>query len=96
MQEQKIVLTEPVTVGGKTVTELTVHKPKAKHLRGLRFMISDGGLNIESDTIIDLAVKLTGELPAVIDELGLEDITALGAAVMGFLPGGMLTAGKPQ
>ena len=96
MNEVKITLKEPIAIGDKIISELTMHKPKAKHLRGISLLISEEGLKLDTDAIIDLAVKLTGQLPAVIDELGIEDVAAVGAAVMGFLPGGMLTAGKPQ
>lgn len=89
-QDKKIKLREPVTIGDKVVTELTIHRPKAKHLRGIKI----GFDGIEGDVILDLASKLTGELPAVIDELGVEDMMEVFNAVMDFLPSGILPAGK--
>lgn len=91
MSKEKVIkLTEPVTVGSKTVTELTIRPLKAKHLRGIKF----GYDGIDSDVMLDLASKITGELPAVIDELSVEDLAALGAAVSDFLPLGALMGGR--
>lgn len=93
MAEEKVIkLVESVTVGSKTVTELKVRPLKAKHLRGLKF----GYDGIDTDILLDLASKITGELPAVIDELGVEDLAALGEAISDFLPLGSLMAGKQQ
>ena len=65
MNGEKIIkLTEPVTVGSKTVTELRIRPLKAKHLRGIKI----GYDGIDTDVMLDLASKITGELPAVIDE----------------------------
>lgn len=89
-QEKVVRLSEPITIGSKTVTELKVQKLKAKHLRGIKV----GYDGIDADTLLDLASKITGELPAVIDELSVEDLVALGAAIADFLPFGALMAGK--
>ena len=93
MNGEKIIkLTEPVTVGSKTVTELRIRPLKAKHLRGIKI----GYDGIDTDVMLDLASKITGELPAVIDELSLEDLAALGAAVSDFLPLGAIMGGRQQ
>ncbi len=93
MNGEKIIkLTEPVTVGSKTVTELRIRPLKAKHLRGIKI----GYDGIDTDVMLDLASKITGELPAVIDELSIEDLAALGQAVSDFLPLGALMGGKLQ
>jgi len=91
-KEKVIKLTEPVTVGSKTVAELRIRPLKAKHLRGIKF----GYDGIDSDVMLDLVSKITGELPAVIDELSVEDLAALGAAVSDFLPLGALMGGRQQ
>lgn len=91
MNGEKIIkLTEPVTVGSKTVTELRIRPLKAKHLRGIKI----GYDGIDTDVMLDLASKITGELPAVIDELSVEDLAALGAAVSDFLPLGAIMGGR--
>lgn len=93
MSKEKVIkLTEPVTVGSKTVTELQIRPLKAKHLRGIKI----GYDGIDTDVMLDLASKITGELPAVIDELSLEDLAALGAAVSDFLPLGAIMGGRQQ
>lgn len=91
MGEKVIKLTSPVTIAGKTRAELTLHEPKAKHLRGVKINL-DGSLDM--DMLLELAATLTGELPAVIDELSIADLAALGNAVIDFLPVGMRPAGK--
>ncbi|MEA4872181.1 hypothetical protein SDC9_190427 [bioreactor metagenome] len=91
MNGEKIIkLAEPVTVGSKTVTELRIRPLKAKHLRGIKI----GYDGIEMDALLDLASKITGELPTVIDELSPEDLKALGVAVSDFLPFGAIMGGK--
>ena len=93
MKEEKIIkLSEPVTVGSKTLTELRIRPLTAKHLRGIKI----GYDGIETDALLDLASRITGELPAVIDELSPEDLKALGAAVSDFLPFGAIMGGKQQ
>lgn len=93
MSGEKIIkLTEPVTVGSKTVTELRIRPLKAKHLRGIKI----GYDGIDSDVMLDLVSKITGELPAVIDELSIEDLAALGEAVSDFLPLGAIMGGRQQ
>lgn len=91
MSEKVVKLSSPVTIAGKTTAELTLHEPKAKHLRGVKINL-DGSLDM--DMLLELAATLTGELPAVIDELSIADLAALGNAVIDFLPVGMRPAGK--
>lgn len=91
MGSKIIQLTSPVTIAGKITSELTVQEPKAKHLRGVKLGL-DGSFDM--DMLLDLAATLTGQLPAVIDELCLADLAALGNAVMDFLPDGMKPGGR--
>ena len=91
MSEKVIALSSPITVAGKTITKLTVREPKAKHLRGVKLGL-DGSFDM--DMLLDLAATLTGQLPAVIDELCLADLVTLGNAVMDFLPDGMKPGGR--
>lgn len=89
-QEKKITLRNPVTVAGRVTTEITIRPIKAKHLRGIRIGYSE----IETDVLLELIAKCTGELPAVIDELSLEDLAEIGNAVMDFLPHGLRPGGR--
>ena len=93
MGNKTVKLGSPILIAGKTISELTLHEPKAKHLRGLKFGM-DG--QIETDVLLDLACNLTGELPAVIDELSFSDLVALGAAAQDFLPDGWIPTGKQE
>lgn len=90
MSSKTVQLKHPVTIAGKVIMELVVQEPKAKHLRGLKI----GFDGIDMEMILDLAGTLTGQLPAVIDELSIEDIAELGRVVMDFLPCGLIPAGK--
>lgn len=93
MSEKVVKLSSPITVANKTITELTVHEPKAKHLRGVKIGL-DGTLDLEA--LLDLAANLTGQLPAVIDELCMNDAKELGKVVMDFLPDGWKPGGKKE
>lgn len=87
MKEKKIKLKEPVDFGGEVITEVVVQKPKGKHLRQLP-------ANPATGDMLDLAARLIGYPPPVIDEMGLEDIAALMEAVTDFLPASLQTGGE--
>lgn len=92
MGEEKIYkLIDPVTLAGKEYTELTVKKPRAKHLRGL--VIRTDAIDMD---VILLAISrcVPGVVPAVIDELSLPDLMALAETVVDFLPDGLIPIGK--
>lgn len=93
MSEKVIELSSPITVADKTITKLTVREPKAKHLRGVKIGL-DGTLDLEA--LLDLGANLTGQLPAVIDELCMKDAMELGKTVWAFLPDGLKPAGKTE
>ncbi|MDD7649262.1 MULTISPECIES: phage tail assembly protein [Cloacibacillus] len=90
MNNKTIQLKCPITIAGKVISELVVQEPKAKHLRGLKI----GFDGIEMEMVLELAGTLTGQLPAVIDELSIEDMAELGRTVIDFLPSGLIPAGK--
>lgn len=82
-----VKLNEPVEHGSETITEMTVVKPRGKHLRKLP-------ANPTTGDNLDLLARLTGHPPSVIDELGADDIEKLSMAVEGFLPPGRLGGGN--
>ena len=77
-------LKEPVKAGSETITELTIRAPKAKDLRKLPAQPQTGDL-------LDLAGRLCGQPPSVIDELGMDDTMAVLDIVGNFMEPGQTT-----
>ena len=76
---KEIQLKEPVNFGGQEISELTI-KYKLNYLRNatMRVTVNEGkgdevGIDLNLGTIIDLASKMIGEAPALLDELGDHD-----------------------
>lgn len=72
-----ITLSEPVTFGKETCTELVMVR-KLKYLRGHALRITsdskgNGGLDMDFSTLIDLAAKMMGHPPALLEELNEDD-----------------------
>ncbi len=74
-------LKEPIPFGSETISELVIRKPKAKDMRRMPAKPCMGD-------ILDLLGALAGQPKVVIDELGMEDMTAASEVVEGFMPGG--------
>lgn len=76
-KQTTITLTEPVTFGKETVTELVMAR-KLKYLRGHALRITSdgkgsGGVDMDFSTLIDLAAKMMGHPPALLEELSEDD-----------------------
>lgn len=84
LKEKLITLLEPIAFGSETITELKITRPKGKHLRSMPMDPNVGDF-------LDLAGKLTGYPPSVMDELDAEDVTQVAEAVEAFLDGGQKT-----
>jgi hypothetical protein len=76
-----IKLKEPIQNGTDRIVELTIRAPKAKDFRKLP-------MNPNMGDILDLVSRLSGQPPSVIDELGVEDLSAVSGVVENFIPGG--------
>lgn len=74
----RIVLEDPIQFGSELVSALELQKPKAKHFRHLPAEPSTGDM-------IDLAGRLCGQPPKVMDELSITDMKRVLEAVAGFL-----------
>lgn len=83
-----ISLSEPVEHGTETISALEIKQPKAKHLRSMPLEPNTGDL-------LDLAARLAGQPPSVIDELGMSDMTEVLTVVGDFIEGGQ-GIGKKQ
>lgn len=80
-----VKLSEPIAWGkDRSIEELTLKVPKAKHMRMLPNEPT-------TDDLLDLAAKLAGEPTAVIDELSITDTMAVLDAVSRFFPDGQAT-----
>jgi hypothetical protein len=64
-------LQHPFQFGDRKIEELNFAKPKAKHFKKMKIS-ADGSIDIE--VMLDVASRLCGELPAVIDELDPADM----------------------
>jgi len=82
-----IPLSEPVEHGTETITTLEIKQPRAKHLRNMSLEPNTGDL-------LDLAAKLAGQPPSVIDELGMSDMTNVLTVVGDFIDAGQGTGDK--
>ncbi len=85
--EKVLKLKEPIQFGSESITELTFVKMKAKHLRGLPD-------KPKMDDLLNLAGKVCGQTPRVMDELGMEDAMAVLEIVSAFLPSSPQTGDK--
>lgn len=80
-KEKTLPLLAPVTFGKDTLTELTVTR-KLKYLRGHALRVTSdgkgsGGVDIDFATLIDVAAKMVGHPPALIEDLEEEDQASL-------------------
>lgn len=84
MEPVVLKLGEPIRQGSEEITELKIRKPKAKDFRTLPMEPSMGD-------ILNLAGRLCGQPPSVIDELGMEDTLKLMDIVGNFIEPGQPT-----
>ncbi len=73
-----IKLRKPITIGNRTVEQLTIRPVKAKHMRAIK--ANDTSLS----TTLLMASKLSGEISEVIDELEGDDLRDVLEAVNAF------------
>lgn len=83
----EITLAHPIAYGEKTLSVLSLRRPKAGDFRGLK------GMDMPFDMILDFAAALSDLSPAVLDRLDVEDMPKLIEVVSGFL-GGFPGTGK--
>lgn len=81
---RSVKLREPIQFGSETITELTLRKPKAKDFRNMPAEPNVGDL-------LNLAGRLSGQPPSVIDELGVDDMLEVLGIVEVFIAGGRAT-----
>lgn len=72
-------LVEPVTIEGRTITELTFRRIKGKDLRRTAEIDSD------FDKMAFLLAELSGNPPELVDEMDAADIEGAGKILEGFM-----------
>jgi len=88
----RIKLNTPVQFGSETISELTLREPTARDMRGINISFTgDGGGSIRMGDMLDLAAKLAGQPPSVIDSLSPTDAMEVMGIVGGFMQGGRTT-----
>ena len=89
LKVKEIKLREPIQFGGSSelISVLHVRKPKAKDIRDLPVEPSTGD-------ILNLAGRLCGQAPSIIDELCIEDCSELLETVGNFIVPGPRTGNK--
>lgn len=84
---KKITLKHPFDFGSETIESIELRRPKGKDLRTLPAEPNTGD-------ILNLAAKLGGVTPSVIDEMDAEDVMEVVGAVQDFLLASRPTGGN--
>lgn len=80
-----ITLQYPVEYGSQTISEVTIERPKAKHMRGIKDIQSiDGSLA--------MIAKVINQPPSFVDELDAADIEQISGVMESFLQPGQSQA----
>lgn len=84
MEPRILKLKDPIQFGSETIGELRIRVPKAKDIRGLP-------KDPDTGDILNLAGRLCGQPPTVIDELSIHDVGELMEIVGNFMEPGQAT-----
>lgn len=80
----RVKLSQPFRVGEKTITEVTVRRPRVRDLRAMEKMREPGGT--ELDHGIAMAAALCDLPMEAMDEMDAADFAAISEVLGGFLP----------
>lgn len=81
-----LTLSDPIDWEGERISEVTVSKPKVKHLR--RIQAAMDASPDRMDQGVAMAVAMTGLAEEIIDELDIDDFNAISEVIAGFFPQG--------
>ena len=70
----------PIQIGSELIADIKIKRPKGKHFRKMRAL----GKDMSFADVLDMIASLAGLAPSVIDEMDIEDVTALGELMNGF------------
>lgn len=94
-QRRTITLSEPVVSDGKTITEVTIRKPKVKDLKQMQAAMD--GIDDKLDQGVAMAASLTGLSIDAVEELDVDDFTTISEVIADFFPKGVVSAtGAPS
>lgn len=82
-----VKLDHPFTWADEQVTEISVPRPKAFHMRGINIK----RLESETDEMFKLVQKLLGQPPKYLDQFDFVDVQKIMEVVSGFLDNGPTT-----
>lgn len=88
-----VSLNTPLKHGTEEIAELTFRKPRAGDMRGIEIAISEGGIRFDMGALLDLAARLAGVPPMVIDQAELDDVARIVEAVAPLLPASLVAGG---
>lgn len=87
--KQPLTLTEPITVGENTISEIEIRKPTTGDIRGLKIRLTaDGnafGMDVMTDDLLTLVGRCANLLPSELNKLSLIDVYAAGEVLLGFM-----------
>ena len=79
--EVVLKLRTPVEMGSERITEITFQRPKGKHLKKI-------GTEVNGETVMTIASKISGHPPMLFDELDVFDWRKVGEVIGDFLDDG--------
>ena len=83
---QVFTLSIPIEVDGATITQVTIWRPKMKHLRAMRAGALEGEASDQLDQSLALVAGLTDLPEGGEEELDLADFEAISKIIEGFFP----------
>ena len=87
MESKTVRLSESIKLGSEIIASLEFRKPRAKDFRTFP-------QNPNTGDLLNLAGRLCGQPPSVMDELCVEDMVEVLHVVENFIEGGQKTGGK--
>lgn len=84
MNDPRVKLSRPLKIGDRTVTEVTIRRPKVRDLRAMEKAREPG--STEMDQGIAMAATLCDLPLEAMDEMDAADFASISEAITGFLP----------
>lgn len=81
-----VALSDPIDWEGERIMEVTVTKPKVKHLRRIEAAVSASENRMDQG--VAMAAAMTGLAEEIIDEMDVEDFNAISEVIADFFPQG--------
>lgn len=85
-----VELDTPLMLGSEQIKTLSFREPRAGDMRGIKITINGDGLSLDLGAILDIAAKLSGVAPSVMDQASFADCSKIVMAVAPLLPASLL------